>query len=58
MGPIRYEPEATQLDLLSLLKMWGGDWMWEEVEIMGSLEVIISAIQSGKAIWCTDGSFD
>jgi hypothetical protein len=32
--------------------------MWEEVEIMGSLDVIISAIQSGKAIWCTDGSFD
>jgi hypothetical protein len=58
MGPIRYEPEATQSDLLSLLKSWGGDWMWEEVEIMGSLDVIISAIQSGKAIWCTDGSFD
>jgi hypothetical protein len=24
----------------------------------GSLEVVVSAIQLGKAIWCTDGSFD
>jgi hypothetical protein len=42
----------------SLLRLWGGEWMWEELEVIGSLEDVVSAIQSGKAIWCTDGSFD
>ena len=32
--------------------------MWEEIKVKGSLDSVITAIQDGRAIWCTDRSFD
>jgi hypothetical protein len=32
--------------------------MWEHVEVVGELDTVILAIKEGRAIWCTDGSFD
>ena len=30
MGQERYEPPPIEHDLFSLLRSWGGEWMWEE----------------------------
>jgi hypothetical protein len=57
-GPKRYEKTVTQHDLFSLLRSWGGEWMWEHIEVVGELDTVIEAIKEGRAIWCTDGSFD
>ena len=32
--------------------------MWESIEVTGSLDSVVTAVQNGTAIWCTDGSFD
>ena len=58
VGPPRYDPTTPPLDLIGLLRSWGGEWMWEYFEVVGNFSAIISAIQDGSALWCTDGSFD
>ena len=57
-GPDRYEHLPLQHDLFSLLKSWGGDWMWEHIKVHGKLDTILEAIHNGTAIWCTDGSYN
>ena len=58
MGQERYETPPIEHDLFSLLRSWGGEWMWEEIKVKGTLDSVITAIQEGRALWCTDGSFD
>jgi hypothetical protein len=34
--------------------------MWEHIEVVGEFDTVIQAVkeEEGRAIWCTDGSFD
>ena len=57
-GPPRYDLPSIEHDLFSLLKSWGGEWMWESIEVTGSLDSVVTAVKNGTAIWCTDGSFN
>jgi hypothetical protein len=57
-GPARYDPPPIQLDLFALLRSWGGEWMWESIEVVGSLQSIVEAYKNGTSLWCTDGSYD
>ena len=36
-GPQRYDPPPLQHDLFSLLRSWGGYWMWEHLKVFGRL---------------------
>lgn len=58
VGPRRFDPPPIQHDLFSLLISWGGEWMWEGIGVVGSLEAVVSAYKNGTALWCTDGSYD
>lgn len=58
VGPNRSIESPTRHDLFSLLRSWGGDWMWEQLESVGNLSSVVESIKDGSAIWCTDGSFD
>jgi hypothetical protein len=46
--------------LFSLLRSWGGEWMWASIQVVGSLEAVVEAYKNGTALWCTDtdGSYD
>jgi hypothetical protein len=58
VGALRYGPPPIQHDLFSLLRFWGGEWMWESIQVIGSLEAVVKAYKNGTALWCTDGSYD
>jgi hypothetical protein len=32
--------------------------MWEHIEVVGEFDTVIQAVKEGRAIWCTDGTFD
>ena len=57
-GPPPYDPPPAQHDLFSLLRSWNGEWMWEELRVVGHFDDVVAAFLDGSAIWCTDGSFD
>jgi hypothetical protein len=39
------------------LYSWGGEWMWEHLQLHGNLSLIRDAFARGSAIGVTDGSY-
>jgi hypothetical protein len=42
-GPLRYDPPPIQHDLFSLLQSWGGEWIWESIQVEGSVDTVLEA---------------
>jgi hypothetical protein len=46
---MQYVPPPIQHDLfsVSLLRSWGGEWMWASIQVVGSLEAVVEAYKNG-----------
>lgn len=50
--------EVMYEDFIEHLKSFGGEWMWEHLEIGDDLTWLANAIQEGTAVAVTDGSYN
>jgi len=52
------QEEACHEDFIAHLQSFGGEWMWEQLDIGDDLTWLAKAIQEGTAVAVTDGSYN
>uniref|UniRef100_A0A7S2PU42 Uncharacterized protein n=2 Tax=Skeletonema marinoi TaxID=267567 RepID=A0A7S2PU42_9STRA len=50
-------PSLPPSTLWEVLEQWGSMWMWDDLELTGSFEILLAAIIDGSLTCVSDGSY-
>lgn len=56
-SPLVNQKQKQEESFWTFLRDWGGDWMWDDVQLVFGIDALVDALSSGSAILVTDGSY-